>query len=58
VIYVKGTTFWHGVRAFGEMTTTLCGRRLPSDSPIKDMVGATFLCRTCAQAIARSGLAA
>jgi hypothetical protein len=58
VIYVHGTSLWHGVRTFGDRITTLCGRRLPSDATIADRARAEFVCRSCATIISLSGLAA
>lgn len=54
MIYAKGTALWHAVRALGEETITLCGRRLPAEVPIADRDPGEFLCQTCALAIARS----
>lgn len=54
MIYARGTTFWHGVRAVGDRVTTLCGRRL-TEPQLAGHTRAVFLCRSCTIIIARSG---
>jgi hypothetical protein len=47
VVYVKGPYLWHAVRVINGGILTVCGRRLPLGSPIRDTFAWVFMCRTC-----------